>query len=73
MILTGRELAEMGELLHGPDWRAWLARKLGRSERQVRRYENGTSRIPVDFRDQLLAMIREQCEKLEAWERELSA
>lgn len=71
MIITGRQLAEIGELLHGPEWRAWLARKLDRTERTVRYYETNHVRMPRKVRDKLLTVIRAQREALEAWELDL--
>lgn len=73
MILKGEHLAEIGELLHGPEWRRWLAEKLDRSERSIRRYEGNGARIPSDVRQQLLSVIRAHRAELESWERDIAS
>lgn len=71
MILTGRDLAEIGQLLHGPRWRARLASRLKKSERTIRRYEKEGSRIPRKVRLQLADAVRAQRVALEKWEKQI--
>lgn len=72
MIINGRLLAEIGEALHGPGWRAWLGRQLDRSERQIRNYESDDSKVPREVREGLLELVREQRIALQGYERVLS-
>jgi len=72
MILTGRDLAEIGQLLHGPRWRRWLASKLGKTERTIIRYEDGETGIPRKVRLEILQLVKDQKRALEKYERDLS-
>ncbi len=60
MILTGRELQEIGEILYGPKWRRALAEKLDRSERTLFGYTKENKVVPRAVRDKLVVLCREQ-------------
>ena len=59
MLLTPRDLREIGEALYGPSWRGVLARKIARSQRMLLDYENGKP-IPPEVGAILLDLCREQ-------------
>lgn len=73
MILTGRVLAEIGELLHGPRWREWMAGRLGKSIRTIKRYESGEAkRIPATTRRRLIELMRYHEEEIARFRNNLS-
>jgi len=50
-------LHDAGEMLYGPRWQRDLARALGTSERQMRRYVAGEAAPPADIGPRLRALI----------------
>lgn len=50
-------LALVGRALHGERWQSGLARSLGVSGRQMRRWVAGDAPVPADLRERLLVAI----------------
>lgn len=53
-------LALVGRALHGERWQSGLARSLGVSGRQVRRWVAGDAPLPADLRERLSAVLMAQ-------------
>lgn len=50
MILTGQKFAAIGEALAGPRWKSVVAIWLGKGERTIHGYANGTCNVPRSVR-----------------------
>lgn len=66
-VLTPELFAEICYALHGPNWRTWAADRLGKSQRTIRRYENGDCNVPRAVKESLAQIIDEQIEVLNAY------
>jgi hypothetical protein len=62
--MTPELLQKVGEALHGPLWRAELARGLSVSERSIRRWANGDSEIPPNLNQDLARLCRQHSDRL---------
>lgn len=61
-----RLLAECGEALYGPRWQCELARDLGVADRTVRRWVAGATPVPTGVYVDLLRLVTERAEVLDA-------
>lgn len=61
-----RLLAECGEALYGPRWQCELARDLGVADRTVRRWVAGATQVPTGVYVDLLRLVTERAEVLDA-------
>jgi hypothetical protein len=73
MILTGRDLAQIGTLIYGPrGWRTRLAERLGKSERAIYAHEH--EGVPLKRKDRrvLADLVKAQIDALARYDAELS-
>lgn len=68
-----RILLECGEALYGPRWQSDLARDLGVADRTVRRWVAGATRVPTGVYVDLLRLVTERAEVLDALAERLPA
>lgn len=57
-VASTATLIATGEALYGPLWQSAIARDLGVSDRTIRRWVAGTSRVPVGLPVELLHLMR---------------
>ena len=62
--MTREQLATLGEALCGPTWQRELARRLGISDRAMRRYVAGVRDVPDDIAERTVAMCVAHSQKL---------
>lgn len=68
-----RLLAECGEALYGTRWQSDLARDLGVADRTVRRWVAGATQVPTGVYVDLLRLVTERAETLDALAKRLPA
>lgn len=73
MASVSRILLECGEALYGPRWQSDLARDLGVADRTVRRWAAGATQVPTGVYVDLLRLVTERAETLDALAERLPA
>ena len=63
MTITPEELARVGSVLYGPLWQRELARHLDVTDRTMRRWASGVSRIP-HLAGELMQLLKDNNKKL---------
>ncbi len=56
--MTSALLARVGKALYGPRWQTDIARALGVSDRQVRRWASGDAPVPAHATGELVRLCR---------------